>query len=54
MADEAVCIGPAQSIKSYLSIDAIIEAIRQTKSEAVRLLLFLNSHWPYLSLTQHF
>ena len=35
MADEAVCIGPAPSIKSYLNIDAIIEAIRQTKSEAV-------------------
>ncbi|CAF0847478.1 unnamed protein product [Brachionus calyciflorus] len=35
MADEAICIGPAQSIKSYLNIDAIIEAIRQTKSEAV-------------------
>lgn len=35
MADEAVCIGPAQSIKSYLNIDAIIDAIQKTKSEAV-------------------
>ena len=35
MADEAVCIGPAQSIKSYLNIDAIINAIKQTKAEAV-------------------
>lgn len=39
MADEAICIGPAQSIKSYLNIDAIIEAIKLTKSEAVSLLL---------------
>ena len=35
MADEKVCIGPAPSIKSYLNVDAIIEAIRQTKAEAV-------------------
>ena len=35
MADEKVCIGPAPSIKSYLNVDAIIEAIRSTKSEAV-------------------
>ena len=35
MADEAICIGPAQSIKSYLSIDAILDAVKKTKSEAV-------------------
>jgi propionyl-CoA carboxylase alpha chain len=35
LADEAVCIGPAPSIKSYLHVDAIIEAIRNTKTEAV-------------------
>ena len=35
MADEAVCIGPAPSIKSYLNVPAIMEAIHQTKSEAV-------------------
>lgn len=35
MADEAVCIGPAQSIKSYLNIDAIINAIQQTGAQAV-------------------
>jgi len=35
MADEAICIGPAQSIKSYLNVDAIIEAIKATKTEAV-------------------
>lgn len=37
MADEAVCIGPAPSIKSYLNVDAIMEAIKQTKSEAVNI-----------------
>lgn len=41
MADEAICIGPALSLKSYLNIDAIIEAIKMTKSEAVRY-FFLN------------
>ena len=36
MADEAICIGPAQSIKSYLNQDAILDAVKRTKSEAVR------------------
>src|SRR5260370_21657800 len=35
MADEAVCIGPAPSRESYLNIDAIISAARQTNSEAI-------------------
>jgi propionyl-CoA carboxylase alpha chain len=35
MADEAVCIGPPPSVKSYLSIDRIIEACRSTSSDAV-------------------
>ncbi len=35
MADEAVCIGPAQSIKSYLNMDAILDAVSRTKAEAV-------------------
>jgi acetyl/propionyl-CoA carboxylase alpha subunit len=35
MADEAICIGPAPSIKSYLNQDAILDAIKKTKSEAV-------------------
>jgi acetyl/propionyl-CoA carboxylase alpha subunit len=35
MADEAVCIGPAQSIKSYLNVNAILNAIKSTKAEAV-------------------
>ncbi|MBM3565941.1 MAG: ATP-grasp domain-containing protein, partial [Alphaproteobacteria bacterium] len=35
MADEAVCIGPAPSTQSYLVIDNILKAIRQTGAEAV-------------------
>lgn len=34
-ADEAVCIGPAQPQVSYLNIDAILEAVRQTGAEAI-------------------
>jgi propionyl-CoA carboxylase alpha chain len=34
-ADEAVCIGPAQSKESYLSIDRIIAACKQTGAQAV-------------------
>jgi acetyl-CoA carboxylase biotin carboxylase subunit len=35
LADEAVAIGPAAAKKSYLDIEAIIEAARQTKADAV-------------------
>jgi acetyl-CoA carboxylase biotin carboxylase subunit len=35
MADEAVCIGPAASAKSYLNIDAVVAAAVSTKAEAV-------------------
>jgi acetyl-CoA carboxylase biotin carboxylase subunit len=35
LADEAVCIGPAPSIQSYLNIAAIVEAARQTKADAI-------------------
>ncbi|MGI6217020.1 MAG: acetyl-CoA carboxylase biotin carboxylase subunit [Coriobacteriales bacterium] len=35
MADEAVCIGPAQSAKSYLNIPAIIGAAQITGAEAI-------------------
>ncbi len=34
-ADEAVCIGPPPAAQSYLSIDAILAAARQTSAEAV-------------------
>ncbi|MGH8354942.1 MAG: acetyl-CoA carboxylase biotin carboxylase subunit [Pseudomonas sp.] len=35
LADEAVCIGPAQVKQSYLRIDAIIAAARKTGAEAI-------------------
>jgi len=35
LADEAVCIGPAPSAQSYLVMDKIIEACKQTGAEAV-------------------
>ncbi|MDQ6435478.1 acetyl-CoA carboxylase biotin carboxylase subunit [Mesorhizobium sp. LHD-90] len=35
LADEAVAIGPAAAKKSYLNIEAIIEAAQKTKAEAV-------------------
>jgi len=35
MADEAVCIGPAQAAHSYLNIDALIAAARACNADAV-------------------
>ena len=35
MADEAIRIGPAQAAKSYLDIEAIVDACRQSGAEAV-------------------
>jgi len=35
LADEAVCLGPAQSSQSYLNVDAIITAAKLTGAEAV-------------------
>jgi acetyl-CoA carboxylase, biotin carboxylase subunit len=35
MADEAVCIGPAPSVESYLNIASIIDAARRTSAEAI-------------------
>jgi acetyl-CoA carboxylase, biotin carboxylase subunit len=35
LADEAVCIGPPPAAKSYLNIDAIIDAARQTGAGAI-------------------
>ncbi|XP_032467010.1 propionyl-CoA carboxylase alpha chain, mitochondrial isoform X1 [Phocoena sinus] len=34
MADEAVCVGPAPTSKSYLNMDAIMEAIKKTGAQA--------------------
>ena len=35
LADEAVLIGPAQATRSYLNIDALLEAARQTGAGAL-------------------
>ncbi|CAK4716260.1 unnamed protein product [Aphanomyces euteiches] len=35
MADEAVCVGPAKSSSSYLNIDRIIQAVKDTGAQAV-------------------
>jgi hypothetical protein len=35
MADQAVCIGPAAPIESYLSIPSVIDAARRTGAKAV-------------------
>ncbi|XP_062286713.1 propionyl-CoA carboxylase alpha chain, mitochondrial [Scomber scombrus] len=35
MADEAVCVGPAPTSKSYLNMDAIMDAVRSTGAQAV-------------------
>ena len=35
LADQAVCIGPAPSLQSYLRIDAILEAARETGADSV-------------------
>jgi acetyl-CoA carboxylase biotin carboxylase subunit len=35
LADEAICIGPAPSLESYLNISAVIAAAQQVKAEAI-------------------
>ncbi|XP_056110300.1 propionyl-CoA carboxylase alpha chain, mitochondrial [Rhinichthys klamathensis goyatoka] len=35
MADEAVCVGPAPTSKSYLNMDSIMNAVKQTGAQAV-------------------
>ncbi len=35
MADEAVCVGPAQATQSYLNIESLVKAARDTKADAV-------------------
>ena len=36
MADEAVRVGPALATESYLNMEAILDAIKQTGAQAVR------------------
>jgi propionyl-CoA carboxylase alpha chain len=48
MADESVCVGSAPSIKSYLNIDKILQAIVSTRTEAV------HPGYGFLSENMHF
>ena len=36
MADEAVRVGPAVATESYLNMEAILDAVKQTGAQAVR------------------
>ena len=38
MADESVCVGPPPSGASYLNMDAILDAIKITGAQAVRII----------------
>lgn len=35
MADEHVCVGPAPTSKSYLNMDVILQAVKDTGAQAV-------------------
>ena len=39
MADEAVRVGPALATESYLNMEAILDAIRQTHAQAVSIII---------------
>lgn len=41
MADEAFCLGPAPTNKSYLNVDAILDIIEKTSTQAVSLFFHL-------------
>uniref|UniRef100_A0A8C5V9S6 Propionyl-CoA carboxylase alpha chain, mitochondrial n=1 Tax=Microcebus murinus TaxID=30608 RepID=A0A8C5V9S6_MICMU len=41
MADEAICVGPAPTSKSYLNMDAIMEAIKKTRCFAAEDVIFI-------------
>lgn len=41
MADEHVCIGPAPTSKSYLNMEEILKAVKDTGAQAVSYLLEL-------------
>ena len=45
LADEAYCIGPAPTSKSYLKMDAILDVIKKTGAEAVSISYSLRTGW---------
>lgn len=44
LADEAFCVGPAPTSKSYLKMDAILDVIKKTGAEAVSTAYCYNYH----------
>jgi len=51
LADEAFCVGPAPTSKSYLKMDAILDVIKKTGAEAVSTSFNHNYYQSYLYLT---
>lgn len=45
MADEAYCLGPAPTNKSYLNVDAILDVIQKSSTQAVSYVF-----WYYLTI----
>lgn len=41
MADEAICIGPAPTSKSYLVMDNILKAVKDTGAQAVSIIIYI-------------
>lgn len=42
LADEAICVGPAATSQSYLNMEAILKAVKDTGAQAVSNLLLGN------------
>ena len=55
LADEAYCVGPAPTSKSYLKMDAILDVIQKTGAEAVSAysLAAQSEHLQTLDVLQH-
>ena len=43
MADEAVCVGPAATNQSYLNMERILQAVKDTGAQAVCIIVYLLS-----------
>lgn len=41
MADEAYCLGPAPTNKSYLNMDAILDVIQKSSIQAVSIIFLI-------------
>lgn len=45
MADEAYCLGPAPTNKSYLNVEAILDIIQKSSTQAVSYFFFPVKHY---------